>query len=98
MPEPSVNCGRAFAAVAVERAVGPAAQEGADEAFGSAVGRGRRFVLEHLGVGQVGAIVNRDVHALAAGEAASDAESILSAAAGASLAGETTSRSVLDPS
>src|SRR4051794_763841 len=39
-PEPAVKGGGAFAAGAVERAVGPAAQHGADEALGFAVGAG----------------------------------------------------------
>ena len=38
VPEPSVKRGGAFAAVAVDRAVGPAGLEGADEPFGLAVG------------------------------------------------------------
>ena len=40
VPEPSVKGGGAFGAVAVDRAVGPAAEEGADEPFGFAVGLG----------------------------------------------------------
>jgi hypothetical protein len=38
MPEPSVKGADAFGVGAVDRAVGPAAQQGADEAFGLAVG------------------------------------------------------------
>ena len=37
-PEPAVKGGGAFAAGAVDRAVGPAGEQGADEAFGLAVG------------------------------------------------------------
>ena len=40
VPEPSVKGGGAFCAGAVDRAVGPAGEEGADEAFGFAVGLG----------------------------------------------------------
>ena len=39
-PEPAVKGSGAFGAVAVDRAVGPAAEQGADEAFGFAVGLG----------------------------------------------------------
>src|SRR5690349_8779800 len=38
VPEPAVKCHGAFAACAVDRAVGPAGEECADEAFGFAVG------------------------------------------------------------
>ena len=38
VPEPAVKGCGAFLACGVDRAVGPAAQEGADEAFGFAVG------------------------------------------------------------
>src|SRR3954447_24090526 len=38
VPEPAVKGGGAFSAGAVDRAVGPAAQHGPDEAFGFAVG------------------------------------------------------------
>ena len=38
VPEPAFEGGGSFAAVAVERAVGPAAQECSDEALGFAVG------------------------------------------------------------
>jgi hypothetical protein len=40
VPEPSVKGCGAVVAVAVDRAVGPAAEHGADEAFGFAVGLG----------------------------------------------------------
>jgi hypothetical protein len=40
VPEPAVKGFGAFAAGAVDRAVGPAAEEGADEAFYFAVGSG----------------------------------------------------------
>src|SRR6187401_3328604 len=38
VPEPAVKCGCAFAACAVDRAVGPACEEGADKAFCLSVG------------------------------------------------------------
>jgi hypothetical protein len=38
VPEPAVKCVGAFCAGAVDGAVGPAVEEGADEAFGFAVG------------------------------------------------------------
>src|SRR5947209_15574804 len=40
VPEPAVKGVGALGAVAVDRAVGPASEEGADEAFGFAVGLG----------------------------------------------------------
>ena len=40
VPEPAVKGCGAFGAGAVDRAVGPAGEEGADEAFGFAVGLG----------------------------------------------------------
>src|SRR5947209_1390813 len=40
VPEPAVKCAGAFVAGAVDRAVGPAVDQGADEAFGFAVGLG----------------------------------------------------------
>src|SRR2546421_12946222 len=38
VPEPAVKGGRSLAAGAVDRAVGPTVEQGADEAFGFAVG------------------------------------------------------------
>jgi hypothetical protein len=38
VPEPAVKCGGPFGAGAVDRSIGPAAEQGADEALGLAVG------------------------------------------------------------
>src|SRR5438552_8808451 len=38
VPEPAVKCGAALGAVAVDRSIGPAAEHGADESLGLAIG------------------------------------------------------------
>src|SRR6266567_3784859 len=76
VPEPAVKGGSAVGACAVDRGVGPAVEEGADEALGFAVGLGSArlgaqvadadcgcglLVGEDLGVGEAAVVVDGDV-------------------------------------
>src|ERR1039458_9895701 len=153
--EPSVKRGGALGARAVDRAVGPATQEGADEAFGFAVGLGSvgagaevadpegaaggsvdrgavgaavigqdpldgdavagvegdstsekaddgasALIGQDFGVGQAGAVIDSDVHALPACGLAPDAKGVLASwpQAPGGRSGEPGAGAAVDPS